>query len=133
MAECYAERATFSDIAFDLREKKRIHAMWHMICDGDIRTTFRIEDVDDRAGVVDVTDDYTFHSSGRRVHNVIQSRFRFERGTIVWHQDTCDPRRWGAMAVGGIGGYVAGRLSFVRRLKARRMLEAFVKAHPQYR
>ena len=42
MAGCYDENATFSDIAFDLNGRKQIHAMWHMICEGDIQTRFEI-------------------------------------------------------------------------------------------
>ena len=42
MATCYSETATFHDIAFDLRGKRRIHAMWHMICEGDIHCTYEV-------------------------------------------------------------------------------------------
>jgi hypothetical protein len=32
MADCYHEEASFEDIAFRLKGKKQIHAMWDMIC-----------------------------------------------------------------------------------------------------
>ena len=42
MASCYHSAARFRDIAFDLRGRKQIHSMWHMICAGDIRATFEV-------------------------------------------------------------------------------------------
>ncbi len=32
MAACYHEDATFSDIAFRLKDRNEIRSMWHMIC-----------------------------------------------------------------------------------------------------
>jgi hypothetical protein len=80
-----------------------------------------------------VTDDYTFRSTGRKVHNVIRSDFRFHKSSIVHQQDDCDARKWAAMAVGGLGGFLAGRLPFVRRKKARKTLDAFIARHPEYK
>jgi SnoaL-like domain len=133
MAACYHLDATFQDIAFDLRGRKQIHAMWHMICDGDIRATFDVVDADDHSGQVKLVDDYTFSSTGRAVHNIIDSHFRFRSGLIVEHHDHCDPRAWASMALGGISGFFAGRLQFLRSRKAKEMLEKFIEHHRQYR
>ena len=57
---------------------------------------------------------------GRKVHNVIQSRFRFKDGSIVEQPNSCDTRKWASMAIGGVGGFVAGRISLLRGAKARR-------------
>ena len=64
MASCYHSSATFEDIAFDLRGVRQIHAMWHMICERDIRVTFEVLDADEHNGRVNVVDDYTFSSTG---------------------------------------------------------------------
>ena len=133
MADCYYSGATFKDIAFHLRNKKQIHAMWHMICEGDIRTSFDIVEVDDRTAKVKVVDDYTFRSSGRKVHNVVESRFWLRNGSIVAQQDTCDARDWAGMALGGVNGFLAGRLAFLRRAKARKTLDAFIGKHSEYK
>src|SRR3954462_407066 len=102
MTACYHLDATFRDIAFDLHGRKEIHAMWHMICEGDIRATFDVVHADDNTAEVNLIDDYTFSSTGRKVHNVIQSRFQFQDGVIIEHHDFCDPRAWAAMALGGV-------------------------------
>ena len=128
MMDCYHAEATFHDIAFDLRGKDQIRAMWQMICSGDIRTTFEVVRVDDRVGVVKLVDEYTFSDTGRRVRNPIESRFRFRDGLIIEHRDCCDARAWADAALGGVSGFLAGRLRFLRAWKARVMLRPFLRA-----
>jgi len=131
MAACYHPDATFHDIAFDLHGRKEIGDMWRMICTSDIRATFEVVDANDSVARVSLIDDYTFSDTGRAVHNVIDSRFRFDHGLIVEQRDTCDPHAWGAMAIGGVGGFLAGRVPALRRRKARRKLATFVAEHPE--
>jgi hypothetical protein len=61
---------------------------------------------------VNVIDDYTFSSTGRKVHNVIQSRFQFLDGVIIEHHDFCDARAWAATALGGVRGWLAARFTW---------------------
>lgn len=130
MTSCYHANATFHDIAFDLRGRREIGDMWRMICTSDIRATFEVVDANDGGARVSVVDDYTFSDTGRPVHNVIDSRFRFDHGLIVEQRDNCDPHAWGAMAIGGVGGFIAGRVPALRRRKAKRKLAKFVAEHP---
>jgi ketosteroid isomerase-like protein len=132
MAACYHADATFTDIAFDLRGQKQIHAMWHMISEGDIRTKFEILHADDTTGQANIVDDYTLTSTGRSVHNPIDSQFRFQDGLIIEQRDLCDAGAWSAMALGGPIGFLAGRFRFLRGQKARQILSAFVAEHPEY-
>jgi len=125
MAVCYHPEATFHDIAFHLRDRNEIAAMWEMICSGDISTTFEIARADDREVVAKLVDEYTFSDTGRRVRNAIESRFRFRDGLIIEHSDVCDARSWAAAAIGGIPGFFAGRLRFLRAWKARAKLKRF--------
>jgi ketosteroid isomerase-like protein len=128
MAECYHPAATFHDIAFDLEGKEKIHAMWRMICSGDISSTFEVVRVDEREGVVKLVDDYTFTDTGRRVRNPIESRFEFRDGLIVEHRDSCDAKAWAAAALGGVKGFLVGRLHFLRARAARKKLQGFTGA-----
>jgi hypothetical protein len=88
---------------------------------------------------VRLVDKYTFdaskipHRKGRRVRNEIESRFTFKDGLILGHDDHCDPKAWAKSAIGGILGFVAGRVRLLRSHRANAMLADFVKAHPQYR
>lgn len=126
MSECYHAQATFYDIAFDLRGRDEIGAMWKMICTSDISATFEVARADDSVGVVTLVDDYTFTDTGRRVRNPIESRFRFRDGRIIEHRDSCDPRAWADAALGGVAGFLAGRFRFLRAWKARRKLRPFL-------
>jgi ketosteroid isomerase-like protein len=128
MAECYHPDATFHDIAFDLHGKNQIRAMWQMICSGDISATFEVIRADDHEGVVKLIDEYTFTDTKRWVRNPIESRFRFQNGLIIEHRDLCDARAWAAAALGGITGFLAGRLRFLRAWKARAKLRPFLQA-----
>ncbi len=132
MAACYHEDATFTDIAFDLRGKKQIQAMWHMISEGDIRATFEIVNADGDSGQANIVDDYTLTSTGRSVRNQIDSRFRFQDGVIIEQLDLCDAGAWAAMALGGPIGFLAGQIRFLRSQKAGQILGAFIAEHPEY-
>ena len=127
MAACYHPAATFRDIAFNLSGQGEIHAMWQMICEtSDIRATFEVLHADDVEGRVALVDHYTFSDTSRKVRNVIDSTFRFQKGVIVQHRDHCDPRAWAEMAFpGGVRGFLAGNFRIVRSLAARRKLDAF--------
>jgi ketosteroid isomerase-like protein len=129
MVDCYHTDATFHDIAFDLRGRDQIRAMWQMICSGDIRATFEVTRADDREGAASLVDEYTFTETGRRVRNPIESRFRFQDGLIAEHRDSCDARVWAAAALGGVAGFLAGRLHFLRAWKARDKLRRFSRAN----
>lgn len=131
-AACYAENARFRDIAFDLDGRNKIASMWRMIVDGDIRVTVERVDADNASGSARIVDVYTFRETGRPVRNAIESRFRFESGLIVDQQDDCDARAWAAMALGGVAGFLAGRLAFLRRLKAHSLLRKFESEHPEH-
>jgi len=138
MADCYHPEARFRDIAFDLQGIKKIHSMWHMISETDIRAKFEVVDATDRTGRVKLVDTYTFGAKkdpprkGRPVRNVIESQFVFEGGRIKDHHDFCDPKEWARQAMGGPLGYLAGRIHFLRWLAATLKLRAFVKKHPEY-
>lgn len=133
MAECYHPDATFEDIAFSLRGKKQIQAMWHMIAEGaKLRATFKVLDADDQTGSVDLIDDYTFKDTGNPVHNVIHSDFRFRDGLIIEHRDSCSALKWGMQALGPVKGVIAWLVPSTRKNKAKSKLEAFIAAHPEY-
>ena len=106
--------------------------MWHMISEGDIRTTFDNVRADDSTRQASVVDVYTFRSTDRNVRNPIESQFRFRDGLIVEQRDSCDASAWAAMALGGPAGFNAGRVRPLRSKKAKQLLDEFVAAHPEY-
>lgn len=133
MAACYASDATFEDIAFRLKGQPRIHAMWHMICETDIKATFEVVLEDEKEGRVKLVDHYTFQETGKKVDNIIDSRFRLQNGFIVEHRDFCDPQKWATMAMGTALGFLPGRFRPMRSSMAFLKLWMFRRKHPEYR
>lgn len=135
IADCYHQDASFIDIAFDLRGKKQIHAMWHMICDTDIKLTYNVENADERSGTARWEADYTFDDKGtkRKVHNELKSSFEFKEGLIIKHTDDCDTRKWAVQALGPVKGLAAWLLPPMRRKTAEAKLQGFIGRHPEYR
>lgn len=132
MAACYHPDAEFQDIAFTLRGNKPIHAMWHLISEGDLKASFTIRQVDGQTGMVDLVDDYTFRDTGRPIHNLIQSEFRFEDGLIVQHHDSCNALQWGMQALGPVKGVMSWLIPSKRREMAMAKLQKFIAIHPEY-
>ncbi len=132
MAACYHETAKFSDIAFQLKGRKQIHAMWHMICANGIEV--EVKDVKEHAGEVHarIVDTYVFSDTGRKVVNPILCRFQCRDGLILQQIDACDALLWARQAFGGIKGEVVGRAGFMRRTAARRKLQRFINSHSKY-
>jgi hypothetical protein len=102
IADCCQQDASFIDIAFSLRGKNKIHAMWHMICETDLRLSYRIENADARNGSVRWVANYTFNDNGteRKVRNELRSSFEFKDGLIIKHTEVCDARQWAMQALG---------------------------------
>jgi hypothetical protein len=134
IAECYQQDATFTDISFSLCGKNKIHAMWHMICETDLRLSYRVENADPRNGSVRWVVNYTFNDNGteRKVRNELRSSFEFKDGLIIKHTEVCDARQWAMQALGPVKGIGAWLAPTLRRKKANEKLQSFINRHPEY-
>lgn len=115
MAACYCPDATFADPVFDLRGAE-VGAMWRMLCAraGDLRVEASGLVVDGDEGRADWQAWYTFSATGRRVHNIVHSRFRLVDGLIAAQTDAFDFWRWSRQALGPLG-VALGWTPFLRR------------------
>jgi ketosteroid isomerase-like protein len=128
MAACYRADATFRDPIFELHGA-RIGAMWKMLTSRgtDLRVEYGNVSADDDAGHADCQAWYTFSATGRHVHNVIHSTFRFGDGLIAAQVDEFDFWRWSRQALGP-AGLLLGWSPLLRRkvqAQALRALERF--------
>ena len=98
MAECYCDDATFHDMAFDLRGKENIAAMWRFEVHRGLVVTFR----DIRTEGLEVKGhwacDYKFQGKNE-VHNEIESTFTLRDGKILTHRDDADRWAWAKQAL----------------------------------
>jgi ketosteroid isomerase-like protein len=127
MIACYHEDVTFNDPVFGELDAPRAAAMWRMLTAQATDLQIRLEDIqvdgDDATARVSAT--YTMSPSGRKVHNKIHARFRFQDGLIVRHDDHFDLWRWTRMAL-GTPGLLLGWTPLMRnqvRSRVRRALE----------
>ena len=135
MQACYRPAVKFSDAVFTL-EGKAVGAMWHMLSEGgtDLQATQRDVQADDQAGHVHWEARYTFSTTGRKVHNVIEAEFQFQAGLIAVHHDHFSFWRWSSQALGPTG-LLLGWTPVVHnqvRATARARLDRFIQAHPEY-
>lgn len=105
MAACYHPDARFSDEVFPDLRGPRVAAMWRMLCERgeDLVVTFSDVEADGDRGAARWEAVYTFRATGRRVHNRISARFRFQGGLIVEHRDVFDFWAWSRQALGAPG------------------------------
>lgn len=105
MAACYTANASFSDPVFTNLRGAEVGAMWRMLCERgkDLELSYSDVEADGELGSANWVADYTFSTTGRRVHNVITAGFRFEDGLIAEHHDQFDLWRWSRQALGPTG------------------------------
>src|SRR5574342_908325 len=130
MAGVYAPAARFSDPVFPALTGGEVGAMWRMLTSRarDLVVTLREVEADDRAGRARWEATYLFTATGRRVHNAVAARFRFEGGRIVEHVDEFDFWLWSRQAF-GFAGLLLGWTPLLRRkvqAQARASLESFL-------
>jgi len=116
MAALYHPEATFEDEVFRLRGKE-IGAMWHMLCSRgkDLELTFdRIHS--DRPGHASAhwKPVYTFSTSGRKVHNRIDTEIELKDGKIWKQRDRFNFWRWSSQAL-GVPGLLLGWSPLLRK------------------
>jgi ketosteroid isomerase-like protein len=130
MASCYAPDATFSDPVFRGLEGEEVTAMWRMLCERgeDLEISHRDVEADGERGSVHWSADYTFQTTGRKVHNEIDASFVFRDGLIAEHVDSFGLYRWVRQAFGPLGTLLgwSGRFHGKLRQSARARLDDYM-------
>jgi ketosteroid isomerase-like protein len=105
MAACYHDEATFSDPVFVGLDADGVGQMWRMLTvrGSDLRVEFRDVQATDERGSAHWEAWYTFSTTGKKVHNIIEASFEFRDGKIVRHVDDFDFWRWSRQALGVTG------------------------------
>jgi ketosteroid isomerase-like protein len=135
MIACYHPDIQFSDPVFTL-SGKQVGAMWHMLCQGakDFRLTYRDVQANDETGSVHWEARYTFSSTGRPVHNILDASFKFRDGKIVDHRDHFSFWRWSRQALGPVGLFLGWTPMVRKRVQATAAanLAKFIQSHAEY-
>ena len=135
IAECYHPDIFFSDPVFQNLKGEQVNGMWQMLVgrSKDMVMTYSNIQANDQTGSGNWEATYTFSQTGRKVHNVISSAFRFKDGKIIEHRDTFDLWKWSGMAL-GLRGTLLGWTPFVQntiRANAIKALNYFLSKKKQ--
>ena len=120
MAACYHDDIVFEDPAFG--ELKGTHAgnMWRMLLKGRNNKGFKViySDIklDETSGSAHWEAFYVFSKTGRKVHNIIDARFKIQEGKIIDHRDHFDLHRWSRQAIGPVGLLIGWTAFFRKKL-----------------
>ena len=130
MIACYAPDVQFSDPVFTDLRGAAAGAMWKMLCERgkDLRIEFRDVRADGTTGSAHWEAWYTFSTTGRHVHNIIDATFEFRDGKITKHTDRFDLHRWSGLAL-GLPGKLLGWSPLLQnkiRAMARKGLDDYV-------
>lgn len=128
---CYAPDVTFSDPVFPALKGDAARGMWRMLCarGKDLRIEFSAVQADEKTGSAHWEAWYTFTSTGKPVHNVIDATFTFSNGLIASHVDRFDLYRWSRQAL-GVKGVLLGWSPLLQnaiRRTAARSLESYLR------
>jgi ketosteroid isomerase-like protein len=105
MAACYTPDAHFHDPVFEDLQGAEPGAMWVMLTGRaqDLTVQLVEHDADDAQGSAHWLADYTFATTGRKVHNDVRATFRFRDGLIADHRDDFSFHGWARQALGPVG------------------------------
>jgi hypothetical protein len=109
MKKCYHADIQFSDPAFPSLKGKEVGAMWSMLLENLKKgkdpwlLEFSNVQADDAKGSCHWEAHYTLSTTGKRIHNIIESIFEFKDGLIIRQVDDFDFYRWAKMAFGTTG------------------------------
>ena len=131
MTACYHPEVEFSDPVFQNLKGLRAKAMWLLLCERgkDLRIEYSNVSADDQLGYAHWEAWYTFSTTGRKVHNIIDARFEFQDGLIRKHTDSFNLHRWAGQAL-GLSGKLLGGTSLLQnqiRSGAVKGLDAFLE------
>lgn len=115
MQDCYSDRATFTDEAFQNLNAQQVRAMWEMLISGskDMRIEFSAIKATPDGATAHWDAWYTFSATGRKVLNQIDAAFVIEDGKIISHRDRFDFHKWSKQSL-GLMGTLLGWTSFLK-------------------
>jgi len=129
MISCYHDDIIFCDPAFGELKGDDAKAMWRMLCknSSELKLEFSNINASLKKGSVHWEAWYTFSSTGRKVHNIVDAEFDFKDSKIIKHIDRFNLHKWATQAFGLKGWLIGGTHFFQNKLnqQTNKMLAAF--------
>jgi hypothetical protein len=105
MQQAYHAEAKFYDPVFEHLNAEQTKAMWQMLLSASKDIVVKASEISTNNNTGSCRWDawYTFSRTGRKVHNIIHSRFQFRDGKIIDQHDHFSMWRWSRQALGTSG------------------------------
>lgn len=118
MIKYYSDDIIFNDPAFGELKGDEAKSMWKMLCASskDLSISFEILGSENENVKARWIADYTFSKTSRKVHNVIDAVFTFDKGQIIEHRDNFNLHRWATQAMGWKGRLLGSTSFFKKKL-----------------
>ena len=123
-AECYCGDARYRDLAFDLKGKTEIAAMWRFVCSNEVK----VEYCDIRTEGDKVKGYWVFnylYEHTNPVRNPTNSTFTFRDGKILVHHDHGNRFYWARQALGIPAAILVTIVPCILRILSRGKLNKF--------
>ena len=129
MVNCYHEDIKFEDPAFGKLHGEHAKNMWRLLCASAKDLSIEASDFQatNDVGSAHWEAHYTFSQTERKVHNIIEAKFKFKEGKIIEHIDSFNLHSWATQAMGFKGWLLGGTGFFKKKLHEQtgRMLEKY--------
>jgi SnoaL-like domain len=127
-AECYSDDASYRDLAFNLKGKTLIAAMWRLVCSRRPKVEYESSDIRTEGSEVKGRWIFDYKFRGKHpVHNEMNSTFAFCGGKILVHHDEASRWAWSKQALGVPMAIVVTVLPILLRIQAKHELRKFMK------
>ncbi|MEY4631859.1 MAG: hypothetical protein RIQ81_1979 [Pseudomonadota bacterium] len=130
MASLYSDDISFSDPIFPGLVGRDARAMWQMLCKRapDLKVDYEVLKVEGQSVTVRWDAHYTFATTGRHVHNIVQATLEIRDGLIHQHTDRFSFWWWSAQALGPVGFFFgwSGVLKSKVQAQGRMSLDKFL-------
>jgi len=131
MNSFYSNDIEFEDPSIGKIEGDEARYWWQFLCDNSVDLSIDIEKIqaDDEKGIALWTNNYTFEETGNHISLEIVSKFYFEDGEIVKHQDEYDVKSFVKQAFGSAAGLVGGSFLVKKtvRSQSKKLLKKYIK------
>lgn len=115
MVSYYHDDIVFTDPGFGTLHGEDAKNMWRMLCERAQDFTLTYSKITPNSAHWEPT--YTFSTTQRKVHNIIDASFEFKDGKIIRHIDKFNLHRWAGQALGFKGKLLGGTAFFQKKLQ----------------
>jgi hypothetical protein len=136
MLSCYHPNVVFHDPVFGELKRERLFYMWRMLLSRmgsnakiEIQNVYALN----KKATCSWSADYEYGRSKKKIHNEINSNFKFEGNRIISQSDSFDLYKWSKQA-NGLVGFLFGWTPTMQNMivkQSNQFLDYYISKHPE--